>query len=713
MRMYADVTRHYYKKKEQTFRPSANIQTFEIPSWATTAKVECVASKGADCPDGAVGGKGSRTRCILQVSSYQNLYVVVGNIPSNSNVASYNASDIRTDDTGILDNTSLSSRLIVAGAGGSGGTNSSNNAGDGGGLTGGNGGSEYSGKGGTQSAGGASGSSGFGGSSGIFGLGGNPTSASIGAGGAGWYGGGSGSKMSGDRIGSGGGGSSYTDQTLCTDVIHEQGNNNGAGYVKITCIKETDSSDYDYYEDKYTYKTFNKAIGNTPVLYTPTSWKKGQDIDLIDLVGYTVVGSPTIIGNIVSGFSANDGLRISNFPALTSNWEIVIKATNGGVSGQHRVISLPGMYLRKIANTWNLYFSDDSSSWAGLVSDYPFIKIVKTNNTAALYQSSNGVNYDLVQDNMNVGTNLTDAATIDLGINSLPWDGSIDLNNTYIKVNGQYWFRGDMSNGTSSFNQENADYRIENGELVYANPNIYLTGPVNYTVVGSPTIVDNVASGFSQGNYTKTQSHPTEQITSFEENIRFSVPTETMTTSPYITTYNTNNYGGGSNLVGGFVLSSAGNQISVFLFRKSDNTYTAYRVNYDFLSHKGEFFTVNIVTDMNNVLVTLYDSEMNVVGTTSATEQNLSAVITSDIYFATMTTGAFSNFTGSIDLNNTYIKINGLLWFYGKNYATQNIAPVPQGFTYGNTTATANGFVDMRTQAFTPAPTGATIVKGE
>ena len=61
-------------------------------------------------------------------------------------------------------------------------------------------------------------------------------------------------------------------------------------------------------------------------------------------------------------------------------------------------------------------------------------------------------------------------------------------------------------------------------------------------------------------------------------------------------------------------------------------------------------------------------------------------------------------------LNKSYIKMNDQLWFYGKNYASANIAPVPSGFSYGNITTNAIGFVDMRTQEFTAAPNG-TVLK--
>ena len=95
-------------------------------------------------------------------------------------------------------------------------------------------------------------------------------------------------------------------------------------------------------------------------------------------------------------------------------------------------------------------------------------------------------------------------------------------------------------------------------------------------------------------------------------------------------------------------------------------------------------------------------------------------------------------FSGSIDLNFTYIKVNGKLWFFRPvtNYlvkdnklvwcdqdlylndsgtitlASQDTAPVPSGFTYGSTTTTDVGLVDIPSQVFTAKP-GATIGKGE
>lgn len=231
------------------FDYTGDIQEYIVPAGCKKIAVDCVAAKGY----GTTAG-GGRVECSLKVKPKQILYIYVGGIPESRNVASYNASDIRTSSEGITDPTSLSNRLIVAGAAGSQGAGNGNTPGAaGGGLIGAdaaNTGCSGGGKGGTQEnpgsgggdipwtsqnvAGGAVGSSGLGGN-------GAANSAVGGAGGSGWYGGGGGAagytKKAGNYGAGGGGGSSYTDPDLCVDVVHTQGFNNENGYIIITPLK--------------------------------------------------------------------------------------------------------------------------------------------------------------------------------------------------------------------------------------------------------------------------------------------------------------------------------------------------------------------------------------------------------------------------------------------------------------------------------------------
>lgn len=232
----------------RTFYPTGAIQSFIVPQGVTKLHVVCVASKGKDSlmTPSVLGGNGGRVECDLTVTSGQTLYFVVGDIPYENNTL-YNASDIRTNNAGITNTTSLNSRLVVAGGGGNAGHWGRNGytyaGGVGGGLEGGAGNSRsgQGGNGGTQTAGGAGGggSSGSGGSAGGLGLGGKggDNNGGGGAGGAGYYGGGGGGRLGHDGhsySGGGGGGSSYTDSSKCTNVVHTQGFNDGTGYITIS-----------------------------------------------------------------------------------------------------------------------------------------------------------------------------------------------------------------------------------------------------------------------------------------------------------------------------------------------------------------------------------------------------------------------------------------------------------------------------------------------
>ena len=243
----------YIFQKQTRFDVSSSIQSYTVPNHVHKLKFDCVASRGYTSTK-ANGGKGGRVQGILNVTPNQTLYLFVGAYPTKNSPEFYNASDIRTSnaDFSISEN-----RIVVAGGGGNSGRGSNTadvscgNGGAGGGLIGGTGGIIYQsngGAGGTQSAGGAGGRStgsyplqGHDGRKGYGGYGGynNLTTAYYGGtGGAGWYGGGGGSMQSYNAYynAGGGGGSSYTDASLCSDVVHTQGYNNGAGYVILTEI---------------------------------------------------------------------------------------------------------------------------------------------------------------------------------------------------------------------------------------------------------------------------------------------------------------------------------------------------------------------------------------------------------------------------------------------------------------------------------------------
>lgn len=255
------------------------------------------------------------------------------------------------------------------------------------------------------------------------------------------------------------------------------------------------------------------------------------------------------------------------------------------------------------------------------------------------------------------------------------------------------------------------NYVIRNNELVWAKSGMYLSGAVNYELEGNPTVIDGVASNFSAGNYLKTNATYPSAISSFEMSVTFTTPSALWSGNTYITAH-FSNPPGGSNLIGGFVLSSGGS-LNVFLFRRSDDSFDSFdTTGYDFRNHLNATYTATISTDMSTVILNVYDSEGNSIYSNTYQNQDLAASFTAPVYFGSWA-GYSKGYAGSIDMKRTYIKVNGQLWFYGKNYATQNIAPVPANYTYGTTTTSAIGYVDMRTQTFTAAPEGTIFYEEE
>ena len=460
------INRTYYKWTFATFNPSSSLQEFSVPAGTKKLIVDCVASKGADYSATLKGANGGRVQCTLPITAPTTLYVYVGAVPSVSNIAEYNASDIRTDNTGVLDATSLSSRLIVAGGGGSKGSSTLTIPGAGGGLIGGDGGGYggNNGKGGTQTAGGAAGDSTSYAHAGSFGLGGsNNRGTHTGAGGAGWYGGGSAGGSGGF---SGGGGSSYTDSS-CGSVNHIQGYNEGVGYVKIKYAVVSTSDDYDYYEEEATYSLVNKPIGDKPVYYGIKGFSRGEVYNPISPVGYAIQGNPTISNGIVSGFSPSSYVYVSKgFNPGSLPWESVTKARVNSFTNKCTIISYQFSGTKSfqlgVGHSGNdgklIFYASTDGSHTDIANNIMSSLTINLNTwywfkvrfTGTAYEvlvsedNENWTNYISVSSTLIIRQNTQNSYGFNFDAYPEVLDGEIDLNETYIKYAGAYWFRGDM-----------------------------------------------------------------------------------------------------------------------------------------------------------------------------------------------------------------------------------------------------------------------------
>ena len=349
----------------------------------------------------------------------------------------------------------------------------------------------------------------------------------------------------------------------------------------------------------------------------------------------TIKGSLTENDGVFSGFSASDYLDTTSPLDITQPFHIhidIVSFTNIGAS--QYIFGFPsincGVYFGVSAT--GLAFSHGSVYWtaiSGVSTGVPFALDLKgdgTNLNFIIIQ--NGITKTASKSLVDLGFSESVTSFVRIGKLYQPFtSGSIDLNKSYIKL----------------------------GSTKYK-----LQAVVGYKIVGNPTIVDGVVSEFSSSDYV-TISQPSGTVNSFEINIKFTMPssyTSGQSLLGYTTVYN------GSSLLA-YILLTSSNTIATYLFKKSDGTQTRYGVDYDISQHLSETFTFNVKTDMSNVYINLYNSNGQLVDTNTYTNQDLGGSITSSIKIG-VRNNLSNAFSGSIDINNTFIKINNKLWFNGK-----------------------------------------------
>ena len=207
----------------------------------------------------------------------------------------------------------------------------------------------------------------------------------------------------------------------------------------------------------------------------------------------SVVGSPTISSGVVSNFSTSNYLKTQiPFAPDNSAFEMLWKVKTPSSYNSHRnwIIANPensldykgiafgcntngdlSLYLSSTGASWNITASGnivnlatDTDYWLKLKYDLSkYVVLVSTDGTNYTQVLSVSSSERIYASNHCIGTNGYAFGQF--------WGGSIDLNNSYIKI------------GSTKYNFQ------------FALP---------LTVVGSPTITDGVVSGFTTNNYLKS-----------------------------------------------------------------------------------------------------------------------------------------------------------------------------------------------------------------
>lgn len=361
-------------------------------------------------------------------------------------------------------------------------------------------------------------------------------------------------------------------------------------------------------------------------------------------VGYEKVGNPTIVDGVASGFSASDYLQCQELTIQAGvPYEIataIITPSDDTQNGNSNSCGIIG--ARALHNGLLYTFSNHPNP--GCINFYGWQDNAGSVDKAILFQLEHSTLYyvkygydggrhayvSVSQDKINWETKTRDyVPSSNTGVfyigalkffNSY-FPGSIDLNETYVKVNGVPWF------GPG------------------ATKNLVPGG----TVVGSLTVTDGVASGFSSSKYIEYEKF-TGYNNDFEFNVDFTTASSVQDVAGLVL--------GRDYLYGGIMIR---NKKARFAGRTADGD-TTFSVESGVTLTANTQHTVNAKREGNILTLTLYK---NGILEDTSTGDLTGVTFSSNIASICIGRNAGGSFNGSINLNNTYIKSGSTYWYRG------------------------------------------------
>lgn len=242
----------------------------------------------------------------------------------------------------------------------------------------------------------------------------------------------------------------------------------GSSYILAMSINGSEFKDYITVNSstKVYQATVPNGVGANCIAFYPSEsyiningerWWSGK---------YTKVGS-WIDNGVVSGFSGSNYLMLPEVFNPTSNtWEMGWCFTTGDDVSTEQVIlgnisgynGFGGMNLRIHSGSTKLCLSNSSSDWViarvyGSTALSPntkyWMKVIFTGSLYELYLSTDGADYHLDSSASSTSTIVGYTQVIgsayhgaDANYSTLRFRGSIDLSQSYIKINNQMWWHG-------------------------------------------------------------------------------------------------------------------------------------------------------------------------------------------------------------------------------------------------------------------------------
>ena len=174
---------------------------------------------------------------------------------------------------------------------------------------------------------------------------------------------------------------------------------------------------------------------------------------------YGVTGSPTVSADgLASGFSTANYLTTPKFPTGVTNLEMVWKVKFSSLSTTQYFYNTAPYYsllLGMSGSKFRFWISNNTSSWdisegttgniTPIANTWYYVKFTYDGSTYRLYTSTDNNTWNLeasLSSTKTIGVNY-DTGRIGHGFTSAAANNTtIDLKESYIKINGEYWWSG-------------------------------------------------------------------------------------------------------------------------------------------------------------------------------------------------------------------------------------------------------------------------------
>ena len=364
-------------------------------------------------------------------------------------------------------------------------------------------------------------------------------------------------------------------------------------------------------------------------------------------VGYVIVGSPSIVDGILENPNRKNYIKTdTTFQDTGEDFRLHVEFLRTGsgtvpvlgtnqTGGARPLLALDTSKPRfRIGTGVNIY--GVQSLWR---TNTPYaIDVSRTGNiwTLKSFMNGNQVDIQTLESSalLNDGAAFTWVFGCDFAVYGDGITGNIDLNKTYINYDKEAWF------GVSPM-------EVKKHQIM---------GPNGYTVVGSPTITDGVMSDISNDNYAYTLTNSTmyQRIVSFETVIKFT----TGTSAP------TGNLFGWQNGHGGAYINNW-HKIRCVAIDFSAKKYNDYLTHFPVLqANKTYYFKYEFKNNQGSCSFKEEGGEWQTEQIETGTNNFNNPSNYNYFYGRSNLASGYLTGGASIDFNETYIKVNGKLWFW-------------------------------------------------